>query len=52
LASFCFVFKNNQLENLGELVCDFSQTEILLADVVEAFRRNLKFPTDIQAFKS
>lgn len=46
------VFKNKQVENPWEFVCDFSQAEMLLADVVEAFSRKLKFPTDIQAFKN
>lgn len=32
-------------------MCDFSHAEMLLADVVEACSRNMKFPADIQALK-
>lgn len=33
-------------------MCDFSHVEMLLADVVEAFSGNVKFPADIQALKN
>lgn len=47
LVLFLKISKLKTLENLYVI----SQAEMLLADV-EAFSRNLKFPTDIHAFKN